>query len=426
MESEAAQENRASGLTGEVQQTFRSLRHRNFRIYFFGQAISLCGTWMQGLALSWLVYRMTNSAFLLGLVEFANLFPVLLLALVGGWVADKVERKKVLAVAQMCAMIQATILAVLTLNGKIEVWQILCLSAVAGTVNAFEIPSRQALLVQMVDRKDLVNAISLNSSLFNGSRVIGPALAALLIGFNGEGLKQFMPSLVNFSGEGVCFAINAVSYLASFAAVLMLQVPATAADTNKKQTSIIEGLKYSFTTPSVRRIMRLTALLSLFGGQFTVLLPVVTKQVLHLDVGGFGALRTAAAVGSLTAALLLASRGSGDMLGKGVGYANLFFGLVLFIFAFSQNFYLSMATVVFLGFAMTFQLSGSHSLLQLDVPDELRGRLMSVWTIMIMGLSPLGSLLVGWLASHYGAPPALLICAVVSTFSALMYIIFRR
>ena len=398
-------------VTREVQLTFRSLKHRNFRIYFCGQAVSLCGTWMQQLALSWLVYRLTNSAWILGVVEFAMFSPVLIIGLAGGWVADHVNRKKVLAVTQLAALSQATILSILALSGDIQVWQIICLAATAGIINAFEIPSRQALIVQMVDRSDLVNAISLNSSLFNGSRVIGPALAAALIGFK---------------GEAICFVINAFSYLASFTAVLLLKVPDDPQRHDKGSRSIVEGLKYCFSTPSVRQILLLTAALSVFGGQFTVLLPVMAKQVLHTGVEGFGALRSAAAAGSLMAALLLANRGSGAMLNRGVGFANLAFGLFLATFALSQNFLLSIGIACFLGFFMTFQLSGSHSMLQLQVPDEMRGRLMSVWTMMIMGMSPLGSLLVGWLANHYGAPLSLVLCASISVLAAGLYLLVRK
>jgi MFS family permease len=411
LDSKTENSSEQKAVTREVQLTFRSLKHRNFRIYFCGQAVSLCGTWMQQLALSWLVYRMTNSAWILGVVEFALLSPVLFIGLAGGWVADHVSRKKVLAIAQLAALAQATILSILALSGQIQVWQIICLAAAAGIINAFEIPSRQALIVQMVDRKDLVNAISLNSSLFNGSRIIGPAMAAALIGFK---------------GEAICFVINALSYLASFTAVMLLKVPVDAHKHEKGSRSVLEGIKYCFSTPNVRQILLLTAALSVFGGQFTVLLPVMAKQILHTDVEGFGALRSAAAVGSLMAALLLANRGSGDMLNRGVGFANLAFGVFLAAFAISQNFFLSIAIACFLGFFMTFQLSGSHSMLQLQVPDEMRGRLMSVWTMMIMGISPLGSLMVGWLANHYGAPFALVLCSSVSVLAAVIYLIVRK
>lgn len=408
-ETAVAEEKRQS-IAQEVQQTFRSLRHRNFRLYFFGQLVSLSGTWMQNLALSWLVYKLTNNAFMLGVVEFANLSPVLFLGLLGGWVADRLDRRKVLLTTQSLAMCQAAVLAILTLTGHIAVWQIIALAAINGCVFAFEIPSRQALLVNMVDRSDLVNAISLNSSLFNGTRVIGPAAAAII---------------VRFWGEGPCFAINAISYLAALAAIYMLTVPHDPHAARHDKRTIGEGLRYAFKTPSVRGILRLTAMLSLFGAQFSLLMPVVAKEILHHDIEGFGALKSGAAVGSLIAALALANRGSGPMLTRGVGYASLAFGMTLVVFALSHNFFVSVCLVLVLGFCMTFQLSGSHSLLQLNVADEMRGRLMSVWTMMIMGLSPVGSLLIGWCATHFGAAPTLAVAAAIAIVSALVYLLRR-
>lgn len=392
---------------GEVSRTFRSLRYANFRLYFFGQGVSLCGTWMQNLALSWLVWRLTKSAWLLGVVEFANLIPVLIFALGGGWVADRADRKKVLIGAQIMFMVQASVLATLTLTGHIQVWHIIALAALAGIISSFEIPSRQSLIVSLVDKEDLVNAISLNSSLFNGTRIIGPALAAGVIGL---------------SGEGTCFLVNTLSYMAALAALILLKVPPA----NKEASTasgIQEGLRFAVRTPSVRSLLRLTAGLSLFGGQFSVLLPVMASNVLHSDVAGFGALRAMAAIGSFFAALTLARRGSFDMLNSSIGYAALGFGIMLMLFSLSGNFAASMCIVLFLGYCMTFQISGSHSFLQLTVPDEIRGRLMSVWVMIIMGMSPLGSLFVGWAASQWGAPLSLAVCAAVCCLSALIYLI---
>jgi MFS family permease len=394
----------------EFKQMFRSLRHRNFRIYFFGQLVSLSGTWMQNLALSWLVWSLTKSAFWLGVVEFANLIPVLLLALPGGSVADRLDRRKVLLTTQTAALVQATILAFLTLSHQIQLWQIIVLCALAGITIAFEVPSRQALIVNMVDRADLVNAISLNSSLFNGTRIIGPAVAAVI---------------VRFSGVGICFAINAVSYLAAVLAVYLLKFEKSETK-NAPSHSIWEGLRYAFGDKEVLRVLRLTCFFSLFGAQFTVLMPVVASDVLHKGVEGFGFLRSALALGSLTAALALASRGSQTMLRTGVGIASLFLGMFLILLGFSHNFLLSLAVSLILGFCMTFQLSGSHSLLQLSVPEELRGRLMSIWTITIMGMSPLGSLFIGWYASAFGAPSALFIGAAITVLSALIYLVFKK
>jgi MFS family permease len=396
-----------SGLVGEFKQTFRSFEHQNFRRYFFGYCVSLCGTWMQNLALSWLVYKMTNSAFLLGMVEFANLSPVLLLGLFAGSVADRFDRRKILICTQTALMLQAAVLAFLTITNQIQLWHIFVLASFAGVVVAFELPARQSLIVNLVDKTNLVNAISLNSSMFNGTRVIGPAVAALLI---------------RFTGEGACFAVNAVSYLAALIALFMIRIPPREIVDTQNKTGVMEGLTYAFQSAEIRRILRLTALLTLFGAQFTVLLPVVAREVLHHDVEGFGALRAAASVGSLIAALGLANRGSGEMLKNGVGIAGVAFGAALIVFSLSTDFWVSTTFAVLLGFAMTFQHSGCHSLLQLGVPDRLRGRLMSVWTMTIMGMSPLGSLLIGWAAHTYGAPHTLLISAIIGLVSAVIYL----
>jgi MFS family permease len=392
-------------LFGEVRLTFRSFQHTNFRLYFLGYFPSLCGTWMQNLALSWLVYKLTNSAFILGVVEFANLSPVLLLGLLGGWVADHYDRRKILLITQVLLMLQACALTALVLTNQIQVWQIIALAAFSGVVIAFEIPARQSLIVNIVDKEHVVNAISLNSSMFNGTRVIGPAIAA---------------ALISRTGEGFCFAVNAVSYLAALIALFFIAIPPRDSDSNKTKGGLMQGLTYAMQTPEASRILRLAALLSLFGAQFSLLMPVVAKEVLHYDVEGFGALKAAAALGSLSAGLWLANRGSSEMLTRGVAFAGLAFGVALIGFALATNFCL------FLGFCMTFQLSGSHSLLQLNVPDQLRGRVMSVWTLSVLGMAPLGSLMMGWLAEHYGAPFALLLASLVAIVSAEVYLLLKK
>jgi MFS family permease len=395
----------------ELQQTFRSLRHPNFRLYFFGQMVSLCGTWMQGMALSWLVYKMTKSAWLLGVVEFANLAPVLVLALVGGWVADHKNRRNVLICAQAVAMLQATALVVLSLTNQLEVWHIIFLATVMGVVTSFEIPSRQALIVNMVDRDDFVNAISLNSSLFNGTRIVAPAVAA---------------AIVATSGETACFAINALSYLGSILALSQIKLAPAVMTDEEKKTSFADGLRFAWRNESVRSLLRLTAFMSFFGAQFTVLMPVIAKDILHHGVDGFAALRSFAGVGSFVAAMILANRGSAQMLQTGVGIAGLSFAVVLFGWAFSVDFYQSLSLALLLGFCMTFQLSGTHSLLQLKVPDGLRGRLMAVWTMFIMGMSPFGSLAVGAITSQYGPQVTLAGCAIACFISAVVFVALKR
>ncbi len=389
-----------------VAATFRSLSQRNFRFYFCGQLVSVSGSWMQGLALSWLVYRMTNSPMVLGLVEACQFVPVLLLALAGGWLADRVDRRKIMIFAQLIMIGQASTLAFLTYTNQIQVWHIMCLAALAGTVSAFEMPARQALLAQLVERKYLVNAISLNSSVFNASRVIGPAIAAILVAR---------------VGESICFALNALSFLATLAAFTMIRpISAEASSNGKPPGGIKEGLKFAFSTPDIARVLRQCVVLSLFGAQVSVLMPVMARDVLHQGVDGFGALRVAIGAGSLCAALSLATKGSQSTLVKIIGVSSIGFAVALCAFSISRQFSLSLCIAFLLGLTLTSQLSGSHSLIQLKVPDELRGRMMSVWTITLLGMNPVGSLVNGWTASTFGAPVALFGCSIVCLISALV------
>jgi len=368
---------------------------------------------MQNLAVNWLVFRLTKSALMLGVVNFASLAPVLILGLLGGWMADRVDRRKMLLAMQSLSMMQAIALATLTFSGKLEVWHIVGLAAFLGTVNAFEMPARQAFIVNMVPRDDLVNAISLNASLFHASRVIGPAAAGFIVATGGEGL---------------CFSLNALSFLAALLVILLIRVdrgdgvhPA-----NQAPSGLAEALKFAFATPTVRNILGLAAAVSLFGMQFLVLMPVVASVVLHREVGALGALMAGASLGSCLAALTLASRATGELLERGVGYACLGFSVALFCFAMSGNLFLSIVLAVPLGFFITAQLSGSHSLLQLAVSDQLRGRVSSIWMMNMLGLLPLGSLMVGWLATRYGAPLALKGCSLVCALAAIAYLTGKR
>lgn len=396
-------------LLAELRHTFRSFRHRNFRLYFVGQLVSLSGTWMQSLAVNWLVYRLTKSAFMLGVVNMAGLVPVLVLGLAGGWVADRADRRQTLLAVQALAMLQAIALAVLTFSGHLQVWHVIVLAAFLGAVNAFEMPARQALVVNMVHQEDVVNAISLNASLFHAARTVGPAAAGILVAT---------------AGEGTCFALNAVSFLAALVAIWLIRVPRARAvhPADRQPLHVAEAFRFAFSTPHVLDVLALAAAASLFGMPYLVLMPVVASEVLHREVGALGALMAGASVGSCASALILANRATGELLRPGVGYACLGFSAALFAFAVSANFYLSLALTVPLGFCITSQLSGSHSLLQLAVSDELRGRVSSIWMMTMLGLLPLGSLAVGWFASLYGASTALVGCAGLCAISAVFYL----
>ncbi len=400
-----------SGIRREFDQTFRSLKHRNFRIYFIGQLISLSGTWMQGVALSWLVYRMTHSPVVLAQVECANLFPMLFFGLLGGSLADKLDRKKMLLCTQSLAMLQAVVLATLTLTNQLQVWEAICLAAWVGTCSAFEVPSRQALLVDLIDRENLVNAISLNSSLFNGARAIGPALAGILVAA---------------AGEGICFALNAVSFLAAIIAIALLRVPKREKLSHLDTQHVSEALKFVWHEPSVRRVLLLAVITSLFGLQYSVLMPVFASDVLHGDVKTLGALRAAAGVGAFVAALTLASRGSGDFLKYAVGIASVGFSVSLIAFCVSKSFWISLVLASIVGLSMTTQLSGGHSLLQLAVSDKLRGRVMSIYMMVMLGIAPFGTYFVGLCASRFGAPITVAVCAFVCGCAGSLYLFSVR
>ena len=398
-------------MSGHVKHTFRALSQRNFRLYYSGQLISLSGTWMQNLALSWLVYRLTHSSMEMGKVDFCQQIPVLILALFGGWVADRVNRKLILACAQTTMIFQSAMLAYLVFSQKIEYWQILCLASVTGLANAFEVPARQSLIALMVEREYLVNAISLNSSAVNASKVVGPAVAAYIVGF---------------IGEAWCFALNSVSYLASLTALFFIRIPEKTAEEKKQTTNFLDGIKFASTHKDIFPVLRLTATMSLFGAQFFLLLPIVTREILHSGVNVFGWLRSAAALGSLTGALILANRGSLETLHKSVAFCCIAFPIALILFSMSHSLIFSLPLMYVLGLSLTSQLSGSNSLLQLNCPDHLRGRIMSLWTLTVMGMAPIGSLLTGFIASKIGVMPTMSLSGIACLLSAIIFVLFKR
>src|SRR5438876_2523422 len=317
----------------------RSLRHRNFQLFFTGQLISLVGTWMQTVAQAWLVYRLTGSALLLGTVGFASQIPVFLLAPLGGTAADRRRRHRIVIGTQASAMALAFVLAFLTLTGRVQVWHIFVLAASLGAVNAFDIPARQAFLVEMVGKEDLMNAIALNSSMFNGARVIGPAIAGILVAR---------------IGEGWCFFSNAVSYIAVIIGLLMMRVarPSRRAPSGPALAHIIEGFRFARETGPIRAILLLLGLVSLVGMPYTVLMPVFADKILHGGARGLGILMGATGVGALLGALTLASRTGVRGLGRWVALSCAGFGVSLFLFSFSRNFWLSTILLLPVGFSM--------------------------------------------------------------------------
>ncbi|HUE21284.1 MAG TPA: MFS transporter [Bryobacteraceae bacterium] len=371
--------------------TLRALRYRNFQLFFGGQLISLIGTWMQNVAQAWLVYRLTGSSVLLGLVSFSSQIPVFLMAPVGGIVADRFRRRRVVIGTQTAALLLALVLAALTLSGVVRVWHVVVLSALLGVVNAFDIPARQAFFVEMVGREDLINAIALNSSMFNASRIIGPAVAGILV----AGI-----------GEGWCFFANGVSYFAVIAGLLLMTVDDR--KPVKREASpladVIEGFRFVIGSPPIHHLLILLGILSATGMPFAVLMPIFADQILHGGAKGLGILMGASGVGALAGALLLASRENVQGLGRWVAIAAAAFGASLIAFAVSRSFWVSCALLLPVGFAMMVEMGSSNTLIQTMSPDHLRGRVMSVYSMMFMGMAPLGAVVSGVTAARWGAP----------------------
>jgi MFS family permease len=386
----------------------RALRHRNYRLFFSGQMVSLCGTWMQSVAQSWLVYRLTGSAVLLGFVGFASQIPVLIVSPLGGLAADRLNRKHILLLAQCSAMLLALALAALTLTQQIRMWEIATLALLLGVVNAFAVPAQSALVADMVPREDLMNAIALNSSIVNGTRILGPAIAGLLIAT---------------LGEGWCFLINGLSYLAVIAGLLMMRVPRhrRQAGDGAPLAHIIQGFRYVVHTRPVRDLLLLLGIVSLFGMPYIVVLPIFADRILHGGASGLGMLMGGAGLGALIAALGLAARRGMRGLSRWVAFAAGGYGAALILFSISRNFALSVALLVPAGLCVMVQMAGSNTLVQAMVPNELRGRVMSVYMMMFMGMAPLGSLIFGSLAHHLGAPTSVALGGGVCILAAVVF-----
>ncbi len=386
------------------QVAWRALRHRNFQLFFSGQLISLIGTWMQSVAQSWLVYRMTGSALLLGSVGFASQVPVFLFAPLGGIAADRFDRRHIVIATQTASMLLAFILAALTLFHKVQVWHVFVLASLLGVVNAFDIPGRQSFLVDMVGKEDLMNAIALNSSMFNGARVIGPAIAGILVAK---------------IGEGWCFFANAVSYIAVIIGLLLMRViaPMRAAMASPLE-HMMEGFRFVNRTAPIRALLLLLGLVSLVGMPYVVLMPIFADQILHGGARGLGILMGATGVGALLGALTLAFREGVKGLGRWVAWCCAGFGASLIVFALSRTFWVSVILLLPVGYCMMLQMACSNTLIQVMVPDALRGRVMAVYSMMFMGMAPIGALFGGALAERLGAPHTVAIGGLASLLGA--------
>jgi MFS family permease len=391
---------------------FRALRHRNFQLFISGQLVSLVGTWMQTVAQSWLVYRMTHSAALLGAVGFASQVPILFLGPVAGILADRTSRRKIVITTQSLMMIQAFLIAALTLSQVIQVWQVFSLALFLGICNAFDVPARQSFFVDMVGNEDLMNAIALNSSMFNVARSIGPAVAGILVAA---------------LGEGMCFLINGISFVAVIAGLLMIRIPRHRPDPTPSRTleQFLGGWRYVWNNGAIGALMLLLGAVSLLGMSYAVLMPIFADQVLHSGPSGLGELLTSAGVGALFGALWLARRERAQGLDRVIVYASMGFGASLVLFSLSRSFWLSLILLVPVGFCIMTQLASTNTLVQSMVKNEMRGRVMGIYSMMFLGMAPFGSLFAGYLAEHLGAPAAVSFAGMASMLGALLFALRR-
>lgn len=378
----------------------RALRSRNYRLFFGGQSISLVGTWITRIATSWLVYRLTGSALLLGIVGFCGQIPTLLLAPFTGVLVDRWDRHRILVATQLLSMLQSAALAVLTIPGRITVAEILLLQVAQGIINAFDTPARQAFVVEMVvNRADLPNAIALNSSMVNATRIIGPSIGGVLIAA---------------VGEGWCFAVDAFSYLAVIASLVAMHVARRQrlGEASRMLESLGAGFRYVSGFRPIRTALILLALVSTMGIPYTVLMPAIAANVLHGGAHTLGFLMTATGVGALAGALYLASRRTVLGLGRVIVIATLTFGIALVAFALSRVLWLSLAILPLVGAGFMIELASTNTILQTVVPEDLRGRVMAFYAMAVLGTAPIGSLLAGVLAARLGAPTTILLGGV--------------
>ncbi len=388
----------------------RALRHRNYRLFFSGQSLSLIGTWLTRIATSWLIYRLTGSALLLGVLGFAGQIPTFLLSPLAGVLVDRWDRHRVLVITQVVAMIQSGCLAALALAGVIQVWHVVALSVFQGILNAFDMPARQALVVEMVeDRADLPNAIALNSSMVNAARLIGPSVAGLLI----AGV-----------GEGYCFLVDAVSYLFVIASLLMMRIKrrVIAPRSSRVLAEFKEGFSYVARFSPIRSVLLLLAVVSLMGTPYTVLLPVIAKEVLGGGPNTLGALTAVSGLGALGGALYLASRRTVLGLGRIITGSAAVFGLGLIAFSRSEALWLCLPMMFVTGGGMMLQMAASNTILQTIVDEDKRGRVMSLFNMAFFGTVPFGSLIAGVLATRLGAQNTILIGGVACVFAAGIFL----
>ncbi|HEY4195550.1 MAG TPA: MFS transporter [Mucilaginibacter sp.] len=394
--------------------TFSAFRSRNYRLYFTGQSVSLIGTWMQKTAVSWVIYSLTHSTFMLGLTLFASQFPSFLFSLVGGVVSDRYNRFRVLLTTQVASMVQASILAIIILLGHYTVWEILSLSVMLGIINAFDVPARQSLVYEMIDdKKDLPNALALNSSMVNLSRLIGPAIAGFV-------LEQY--------GDGICFLLNALSFVAVIASLLLMKLPKYIKQVHNKNAfgELREGMVYLKQTPSIAFVIIMLALISLFVLPFSTLLPVYAKDIFKGTASTFGIIDSVIGLGAFSGAIFLASLKPGSNLKKILAINTLVFGAGLILFSHEGNYPLALVFATVAGFGMMSQITVSNTLIQTTVEPNMRGRVISFYAMAFFGMQPLGGLLIGSLSKLIGTPDTMLAEGIFALLIGALHMRFLR
>ncbi|MDQ3200468.1 MAG: MFS transporter [Verrucomicrobiota bacterium] len=401
--------------TGGVswRRTFSAFQYRNYRLYFWGQLVSLIGTWMTSTAQGWLVYQLTGSKALLGIVAAAGTAPMLFFSTLGGWAADRFSKRSVLICTQVAMMILAFIFAGLVWSGLIRPWQIIVLGLCGGVAMAFDMPARQSFVVEIASREDLMNAISLNSAMFNGARIIGPAIAGFLMAKVGIAL---------------CFFIDGVSFLAVLSGLLMMRLPphVPAAASGGPLAQSLEGFRYVWNHVRVRTIFALFAIVGIFGWSYSILMPAFARDVLHLDEQGYGFLLGASGVGALIGAFVTATFGT-SISSRKLAFGGVWlFSTMLLIFSFNRNLIIAVLCLAGSGFGMMLFFSTSNTTVQTIVPDEMRGRVMGIWALIFGGMIPFGSLEAGALAHYVGTSATLAIGAIICALAAFVTLLIVR
>jgi MFS family permease len=386
---------------------FRALRHRNFKLFVTGQIVSLVGTWMQNVAQAWLVYRLTHSELLLGTAWFCTQVPVFAFGSLGGLAADRYSRHRLVVITQILSMFQAFALAALTLSGKAQVWHILALALMLGTINAFDMPGRQSLIIEMTSKDDLLNAISLNSAIFNGARVVGPAIAGVVV-------AAF--------GEGICFLLNGVSFLAVIGCLLAMRLPKFSRRVQDSPWAhLVQGLRYVHGHRPVRTLLGMMAAVTIAGMPALVLMPFFAEDIFHRGSRGLGILMGAMGAGAVAGTLALAWRSQVSRLPKVIFWSALLYGASFCAFAWSSSFYFSLAIMPLIGYSVMRQMASANTLIQTLIPDDYRGRTMAFYSMTVVGLGPFGSLAAGALAHAWGARLTVTAGGMVALAAAVIF-----